>query len=198
MRRGRRCCWRLIRGWGRCCGARRGLRATRSLNAVRAGLPEGVPFRKMPCGISDDRLLGGLDLAATLAAGRLVAERGLLAACDGGVVVVAMAERLEPGVVARLGAAMDSGVAVAERDGMSCQDAAAFGVIALDEGIDEAAPAGLMDRLAFHCLVDGEVAARLWTPIWSRRRGGGWVRWLAGMGTRRRWWWRARGWGSRR
>ncbi len=128
-----------------------GLARTAFLDAVQAGLPESAPFRKMPSGISDDRLLGGLDLAGTLAAGRRVAERGLLAACDGGVVVVAMAERLEPGVAARLTAVMDAGVVCAERDGLSCQDAAVFGVIALDEGIEEAAPAGLADRLAFLC-----------------------------------------------
>ena len=40
-----------------------------------------------------DRLIGGVDLAATLSSGRLVAERGVLAAADGGIVVLPMAER---------------------------------------------------------------------------------------------------------
>ena len=39
------------------------------------------------------RLLGGLDLAATLHAGRPVAERGMLAEANGGIVLLAMAER---------------------------------------------------------------------------------------------------------
>ena len=52
------------------------------------------PVRHIPLHIADGRLLGGLDLNATLLAGRPVAERGLLAEADGGVLVLAMAERL--------------------------------------------------------------------------------------------------------
>jgi magnesium chelatase subunit D len=129
------------------------------LAALRAGLPAGAAWRKLPPGVTDDRLLGGLDLAATLGAGRRIAEPGLLAQADGGMVVIPMAERLEPGVAARIAAAMDSGVVVAERDGLSRQDRAAFGVLALDEGIDEAPPAALLDRLAFPLSADDEAAA---------------------------------------
>ena len=59
-----------------------------------------VPRRVAPS-ISDHRLLGGVDLVATLSAGRPVAERGLLAEADGGIVLVAMAERLPAGTAAR-------------------------------------------------------------------------------------------------
>jgi magnesium chelatase subunit D len=51
----------------------------RWLEALRAGLPANTPWRRAPLHIADDRLLGGLDLTATLAAGRPIAERGLLA-----------------------------------------------------------------------------------------------------------------------
>ena len=64
------------------------------LELLRELLPAEVPFRRVPLHISDGRLLGGLDLAATLHAGRPVAERGLLAEADGGVVLLAMAERV--------------------------------------------------------------------------------------------------------
>ncbi len=115
------------------------------------------PLRRLPLHIRDERLLGGLDLSATLQTGRPVALRGLLADSDGGVLLVAMAERVEPGTAARLAAAMDRGEVTAERDGVGLQHAARFGVVALDEG--EAAPgagrdaeqppASLLDRLAF-------------------------------------------------
>ena len=45
------------------------------LAGVQAMLP-GAPWRRMPPGIGDERLLGGLDLAATLAAGRPVVGSG--------------------------------------------------------------------------------------------------------------------------
>jgi magnesium chelatase subunit D len=50
---------------------------------VRALLPPCSPVRRMPLHIDDDRLLGGLDMTASLAAGRPIAQRGLLAESDG-------------------------------------------------------------------------------------------------------------------
>ena len=61
------------------------------------GFDPAAPFRRIPLEITDDRLLGGLDLAATLRAGRPVAERGILVESDGGLVLLAMAERIPPG-----------------------------------------------------------------------------------------------------
>ncbi|MGQ0672642.1 MAG: magnesium chelatase subunit D [Hyphomicrobium sp.] len=123
------------------------------LALVRDLLPEGAPLRRVPLGIGDDRLLGGLDLAATLSAGRPVAERGLLAEADGGAVVLVSAERLDLGTVVRITRAMDERAVAFERDGLTSRLPAAFGVIALDEGMDdEQRPApGLLDRLAFRC-----------------------------------------------
>ena len=99
----------------------------------------------------------GLDLAATLQAGRPVAQRGLLAEADGGVVVLAMAERIEPGTAARLCAVLDERVVTLQRDGLSGVLPARFGVVALDEGADddEKPPASLLDRLAFHVDLTG-------------------------------------------
>ncbi|HJS87737.1 MAG TPA: magnesium chelatase ATPase subunit D, partial [Acetobacteraceae bacterium] len=121
------------------------------LAQLRALLPPSVPVRRVPAAISDDRLLGGLDLAATLAAGRPRVERGALAAIDGGLAVLATAERVPPETAARICQAIDaSGVAV-ERDGLALRHPARFGLIALDEGIalDERPPAPLCERAAF-------------------------------------------------
>jgi magnesium chelatase subunit D len=114
--------------------------------------PPHMPFLRMPAAIGDERLLGGLDLTATLRSGKPVAQTGLLAQADGGVLVLAMAERLEASSAARIAAAMDHGCVCIERDGVGQAIATRFGVIALDEGHgdDEAPPPALMDRLAFH------------------------------------------------
>ena len=58
---------------------------------VQRALPDGAPLRRVPSSVTPDRLYGGVDLAATLSTGRLVSERGVLAAADGGVIVVPMA-----------------------------------------------------------------------------------------------------------
>jgi magnesium chelatase subunit D len=112
--------------------------------------PQAAPIR-LPLGIGDDRLLGGLDLTATLRAGRPVAEPGLLARADGRVVLAAMAERLSPGTAARLNAVLDRGELQVQREGLAATWPARLAVVALDEGAhdDEGAPASLAERLAF-------------------------------------------------
>ena len=74
----------------------------RWLRRLREALPLEARMRRVPLHIHDARLLGGLDLAATLNAGRPVAQTGLIAEADGGVLLLAMAERLPSATAARL------------------------------------------------------------------------------------------------
>jgi len=120
------------------------------LALVRDLLPAGTPVRRLPPGSDADRLLGGLDIALTLAHGRPAARPGLLAEADGGIVVAAMAERLPPATAGLLAMALDEGMAALERDGLGLRHPADFGLLALDEGEpEETAPAVLLERLAF-------------------------------------------------
>jgi len=106
----------------------------------------GLPVRKIPNQVDDERLLGGIDLAQTLQSGRLVHQSGLLAQSDGGLVLLPMAERLAPQTLAHITQAQD-------RTSVASQGAQAsptrFGVVALDESEDDQAslPARLTDRL---------------------------------------------------
>ncbi len=131
--------------------ARPGPARDRLMAYIGALCPAPMPVKRIPVNVGDGRLLGGLDLAATLSAGRPIAERGLLAEADGGVVILHSAERLDSGAVARITSALDQGKVTAARDGMAFDAAARFGVIAMDEGIaeDERPSAALVDRLAF-------------------------------------------------
>ena len=123
---------------------------TQWLEMLRDLLPSAAPMRRIPCNISDGRLLGGLDLTATLAANRPVAECGALAATHGGVVILCMAERLSPHTVACLNAVLDSGAVATQREGVSICDPARLGIVAQDESMDdERMPISLLDRLAF-------------------------------------------------
>ena len=112
-----------------------------------------TPWRRMPANIADDRLLGGLDLTATLQAGRPVAQRGLLAECDGGVLLLPMAERLGAAAAARLAQVLDRGEIGAEREGVTQRWPCRIGIVAFDEGRndDPTLPGALTDRLAFRC-----------------------------------------------
>jgi magnesium chelatase subunit D len=121
------------------------------LAALAAMLPEGAPLQRLPAGATLDRVVGGLDLPATLAAGRPVLEPGVLARADGGVVVAAMAERLEPALAGPVAAALDRGAVTIERDGLAAELPARFGLVLLDEGEDEEAPPpALLERCGIH------------------------------------------------
>jgi magnesium chelatase subunit D len=117
---------------------------------LRDVLGDDAPVRRIPTHVTTAALLGGLDLAATLQAGRPVAQQGLLVACHGGLAVLAMAERAERGTVAQLARAMDFSEVVLEREGLAARHPAAFGVVALDESVaaDELLSPVLADRLA--------------------------------------------------
>nr|WP_281253198.1 magnesium chelatase subunit D [Flavimaricola marinus] len=117
-----------------------GMHIRARVGPVRTALAEmfgalPLPLTRLHPGVSDSALYGGLDLAATLAAGQLVLEQGLLLTPS--ALVMPMAERLTPDLAARLALVLDQGTG-------HC-------LIALDEGAepDESLPASLAERLAF-------------------------------------------------
>ena len=122
------------------------------LEKLRKMMPKGAPWRRVPLGIADSRLLGGLDLAASLSSGRPIAQQGLLAESDGGIVIVPMAERVESQTIARITTVLDQGALSIAREGVSFDQATRFAVVALDEGAteEEQVAEALADRLAFH------------------------------------------------
>lgn len=129
--------------------ARQGPVRDRWLEIMAGLLPCAMPVRRISAGIPLSRLTGGLDLGRTIECGRPVLERGVLAAVDGGVLVLAMAERLEPAAAAVVGMALDERQIRVERDGISARQTARFALVALDEGVDDEGLApSLADRLA--------------------------------------------------
>ena len=135
---------------GLCLRSAAGPVRDRWLADLRNALAPATPWRQVPSHVDVDRLLGGLDLAATLQRGTSVAQRGLLVEADGGVIVLAMAERADEAHVAHVNAALDTGEVLLARHGILQRDAARFAVVALDEGVepDERPAESLLDRLA--------------------------------------------------
>ena len=128
------------------------------LALLKSLLPSQTPLRRVPLNINDTALLGGLDLGATLQAGKPIALKGLLSQADGGVLVLAMAERMSLSSAARFGSVLDTGMVALQRDGLDTSAKASLGLVALDEGAsdDEQMPAGLADRLAFRLLMGAQ------------------------------------------
>ncbi|MEP7065050.1 MAG: VWA domain-containing protein [Gemmatimonadota bacterium] len=112
-------------------------------------------MRRVPSAITEDRLVGGLDFAATIAAGRPIAERGVLASAHGGTIVLD-AGRTRRATWSHVARALDDGEVVVERDGIAERHEASFAAVALEEEDGRPAPAAFADRVAFHVDLDGE------------------------------------------
>ncbi|NDW05786.1 magnesium chelatase subunit D [Jiella pacifica] len=137
--------------------ARAGPVRAAALQVLHALLSDDIPVRKMPAGISEAALLGGLDLAASLHTGQPVLENGLIADTDGGVLVAAMAERMTQEAAGLVSLALDRRHISIERDGVSREIPARIGLVALDEGMepDEAPPENLCERLGLWISLEG-------------------------------------------
>lgn len=144
--------------------ARAGGIRDRFLDHLRAIVPAPAPFLRLAPGASATSLCGRLDIARTTSSGRIIWEPGILAAVNDGILVIPMAERMEPGAAAIIAEAMDTracrgGPRPNTDTGRSADSAvpAAFSVIALDEaaGPEEILPTALSDRLGLHVNLDG-------------------------------------------
>jgi magnesium chelatase subunit D len=110
-------------------------------------LPVHAPFVAVPLNTTEDRLIGGLDLEATLASGARVVERGLLSQAHGGVLYVDGLNLLDNALCAALVDALSSGVVRVERDGVSAAHPAEFALLATFDSADGALRAGILDRI---------------------------------------------------
>jgi len=110
----------------------------------------GGPGVRIPTHVDDERLMGGLDLSASLRSGSTVAQSGLLSRAHGHWVVLPMAERMRAETLARLIQAQDRGEVHALHVGNQAAQSCAFGVVALDESLPDEPPlaSALCDRLS--------------------------------------------------
>ncbi|MEM8784821.1 MAG: hypothetical protein AAGF19_03100, partial [Pseudomonadota bacterium] len=123
--------------------------ATGATGAPGVTSAPGAPAIRFPAPSPADRLVGGMDIGATLECGRPVLSPGVLAAADGGILILTMAERTPATSAAIIGAALDDRSIRIETNGLSRRVKTRLAVIALDEGAepDETIPAALGERL---------------------------------------------------
>lgn len=141
------------------------------LAQMRALAAPDAPWRRLPLHCSAARLLGGLDLSATLRAGKPVAARGVLAEAHRGILVLPMAERAPGALLGPLAAVLDDPTLSVEREGLAARHPCELVVLALDEGVDdEALDLRLRERLAFEVDLDPLALADLDEFPWTRRQ----------------------------
>ncbi|NTW48670.1 MAG: magnesium chelatase ATPase subunit D [Chlorobiales bacterium] len=110
-------------------------------------LPEGTPFVDLPLNVTEDRLLGGLDLEIAIATGERVIEKGLLASADGGVLYVDSLSLLENMATAHVMDAMSRSAVLVEREGLSVVHPALFMLVGTYDPTDGDVRMGLLDRI---------------------------------------------------
>lgn len=121
--------------------------AARGLGALLQDGIGGAPFVNLPIGATEDRILGGLDIARAMS-GEPALKPGLLAAAHGGILYIDEVNLLPDHLADAMLDAVASGIHVVEREGISARQDADFVLIGSMNPEEGTLRPQLLDRFA--------------------------------------------------
>lgn len=127
------------------------------------------PFRTVPLGVTEDRLLGGLDWSATLKSARPVLKPGLLGEANGGLIYIDEVNLLEVSLAHLLLDAASAGRVSLEREGLSASYPARVTLLATMNPEEGSLGPQLTDRFALRVDLSGERDPAKRTEVVRRR-----------------------------
>jgi len=118
-------------------------------------LPEEIPFIELPLNVTEDTLLGGIDIEATLKQGRRIIQKGILGRAHRGVVYIEDINLLSPEIISLIFEVKRRGENIIEREGFSLKEPSEFILIATMNPEEGALSPHILDNFGMCVLWEG-------------------------------------------
>jgi len=118
-------------------------------------LPEEIPFIELPLNVTEDTLLGGIDIEATLKQGRRIIQKGVLGRAHRGVVYIDDINLLSPEIISLIFEVKRRGENIIEREGFSLKEPSEFILIATMNPEEGALSPHILDNFGMCVLWEG-------------------------------------------
>jgi magnesium chelatase subunit D len=121
---------------------------------ARGIFPSSTPFVELPLNVTEDSLLGCIDLEQTLAIGRRTLQPGIISRANNGIIFADDINMLSPDLAALLMEPQGRGEEIIERDGLQVRHACRFSIFATMNPEEVELSAHLLDRFGLCAVME--------------------------------------------